>query len=271
MAAARNSAPNVFAIENAESLMHRHFPPPTEPPAGLSENQRQIYQRFIDSGRLGPPLHQFPVPQARAMAEEFNLPWNENPPQMHTVEERSLPGPAGDIPVRIYFPNAVRPAPTLIYIHGGGWVICSLNTHDRICRRLAQEGGFAVASIDYRLAPEARFPACFDDCVAATQWLARHGADWGFDTSRLAIGGDSAGANLSLATAIALRDAGNSPLKMMALIYGAFDLGYQGDSYRQFGGEEWFLSTEFMIWFRNHYLNELSEIDDWRASPCVQI
>ncbi|MEZ5670755.1 MAG: alpha/beta hydrolase [Alphaproteobacteria bacterium] len=247
--------------------MRRSFPVPTTPPPGLSAGQTAMYQRLIDSGRLGTPLHQFPAPQARALGEEFNRVWNEEPPAMQAVEERRLPGPAGDIRVRLYFPTAERPAPTLIFIHGGGWVICSLDTHDRLCRRLAEEGRFAVASIDYRLAPEHRFPACFDDCLAAVQWLAKNGADWGLDTGRLALGGDSAGGNLTLATALALRDAGASPLKLMALIYGAFDLGYAGQSYETYGGEEWFLSTEFMEWFRNHYLNSLDEIDDWRASP----
>ncbi|MGF1627672.1 MAG: alpha/beta hydrolase [Alphaproteobacteria bacterium] len=247
--------------------MPRAFTPPTAPPPDLEPQTRAVYQGLIDSGRIGLPLHQFPAPQARALAEEFNRTWNEDPPEMQKVEERTLPGPAGSIRVRLYFPTAARPAPTFIYIHGGGWVICSLDTHDRTCRRLAEEGGFAVASVDYRLAPEHRFPACFDDCVAAVQWLARNGGDWGLDVARLAIGGDSAGANLSLATALALRDTGASPLKFMALIYGAYDLAYQGDSYARFGSEDYMLSMEFMVWFRNNYLNSLEEIGDWRVSP----
>ena len=169
--------------------------------------------------------------------------------------------------MRLYFPSQARPAPTLIFLHGGGWVICSLDTHDRLCRRLAEEGGFAVASVDYRMGPEHRFPACTDDCLAAVQWLTRNGGDWGLDTGRLALGGDSAGANLTLATALALRDLGESPLKLLALIYGAFDLAFEGGSFDRFGGEEYMLSTEFMVWFRNNYLNSLDEIDDWRASP----
>lgn len=247
--------------------MHRAFPAPTTPPPGLEPQTRAVYQGFIDSERFGSPLHQFPAPQARALAEEFNAGWNEDPPAMQKVEERTLPGPLGEIRVRLYFPNAERPAPTLIYIHGGGWVICSLDTHDRTCRRLAEEGGFAVASIDYRMAPEHRFPACFDDCVAAVEWLALHGGDWGLDTTKLAIGGDSAGGNLALATGLALRDAGSDALKYMALIYGSFDMTMEGESFDRFGGEEYMLSTEFMVWFRNTYLNSLDEIEDWRASP----
>jgi acetyl esterase len=248
--------------------MHRVFTPPSAPPPGLEPQSQAVYQRLIDIGRIGgTPLHQFPAPQARALAEEFNRPWNEDPPAMHTVEERSLPGPAGNIRVRLYFPNATRPAPTLIFLHGGGWVICSLDTHDRLCRRLAEEGGFAVASVDYRMGPEHRFPAATDDCLAAVIWLARNGGDWGLDTSRLALGGDSAGANLTLATALALRDAGDSPLRFLALIYGAFDLAYEGESFDRFGGEEYMLSMEFLVWFRNNYLNSLAEIADWRASP----
>ena len=134
--------------------------------------------------------------------------WNANPPAVASVANFTIPGPGGPIAVRLYDPGVAAPAPCLVYLHGGGWVICSLDSHDDVCRRIALAGRVMVASIDYRLAPEHKFPAGLEDCIAATRWLAAHGEARGIDGRRLAIGGNSAGANLSLATLVALRDAG---------------------------------------------------------------
>ncbi len=233
--------------------------------------QETILKRMIESGEPPRPLYEYPVPECREWVERLNARWNEDPPAMHDVRMETCPGPHGDIPVRLYFPDDRRPAPTLVFIHGGGWVVCSIDTHDRLCRRLAEESGFAVASVDYRMAPEFRFPCPLDDCVAAVRWIAVNGAQWGLDGTRLALGGDSAGGNLSLATALTLRDAGVDALKALALIYGAFTFHdeYRSSSHKSFGGAEYLLPTEFMLWFRNHYLNNLGEMDDPRASPLL--
>ena len=123
------------------------------------------------------------------------------PPPVARVENRTIPGPAGDIPVRVYWPRTAEAttAPGVVFFHGGGWVICDLDTHDGQCRALANGADAVVVSVDYRLAPEAKFPAAADDCYAATQWVADHAAELGIDPARLAIAGDSAGGNLTAA------------------------------------------------------------------------
>ena len=146
--------------------------------------------------------------QSNATFEPF---WNADRPTLWAVYNYQLPGDHGPLRVRLYDPGVARPAPCLVYVHGGGWVIGSLDSHDGVCRRLARAGEFMVASIDYRLAPEHKFPAGLEDCVAAVRWLATEGGSWGIDPERLAIGGDSAGANLALATLLSLRAGGRQP------------------------------------------------------------
>ena len=195
-----------------------------------------------------------PVEARAQMNATFEAFWNADRPTLWAVYNYAIPGPQGALRVRLYDPGVARPAPCLIYVHGGGWVIGSLDTHDGACRRLALAGGFLLASVDYRLAPEHKFPAGLEDCVAAVRWIAAHGADWGIDPSRLAIAGDSAGANLALATLLSLRDAGTSPLRGGALIYGAYAPDLDTPSGRAYGNGSYILSNEDMRWFWNHYL-----------------
>src|SRR4051812_25944685 len=143
--------------------------------------------------------------------------------EVAAVDDRTVPGPAGDIPVRVYRPAGDGAQPVLVFFHGGGWVICDLDSHDATCRALANRSGATVVSVDYRLAPEAVFPAAVDDCVAATKWIGEHGGELGVDSSRLAVGGDSAGGNLAAVVAIAARDTGGPPIAFQLLIYPATD------------------------------------------------
>jgi acetyl esterase len=163
-----------------------------------------------------------PIEARAQMNATFEAFWNADRPTLWAVYNQEIRGPQGMIRVRLYDPGLARPAPCLIYLHGGGWVIGTLDSHDGVCRRLALAGDFLVASVEYRLAPEHKFPAGLEDCVAAARWLAAHGTDWGIDAARLAIGGDSAGANLALATLLSLRDAGASLMRGGLLIYGAY-------------------------------------------------
>ncbi len=135
------------------------------------------------------------------------------------VENRRLPGPAGEIPVRIYTPEGEAPFPCLVFFHGGGWVLCSLDTHDGICRSLANAAGCIVVSVDYRLAPEHKFPAATEDCFAAICWVAANGAEIGVDPECIAVGGDSAGGNLSAVVALMARDRGGPALRHQLLVY----------------------------------------------------
>jgi acetyl esterase len=201
------------------------------------------------------PLETMPAARARAEAEERNRTWNEDNPAVGRVTEHQLPGPAGSLRLRLYEPEAgMQPGPAVLYIHGGGWVICSLDTHDGVCRRLANASGLRVASLDYRMAPEHPFPAPIEDCVAAAAWLAEHGSGLGIDGARLALAGDSAGANLALAACIALRDRGRQLPRAAALIYGVFSADNDSPSHRAFGGGEHVLATATMRWFWDQYV-----------------
>lgn len=181
------------------------------------------------------------------------------------VVDRTIEGPAGELPVRIYSPAAGGPHPTVVFFHGGGFVIGDLDTHDDHARLLCRDVDAVVVSVDYRLAPEAPFPAGYEDCLAAYRWVVDNAADLGGDVTRLAVAGDSAGGNLSAAVALAARDAG-SPLAAQLLIYPGVDFVEGGDHpSRVENAEGYFLSAADMEWFGNHYL-QAAPRDDPRAS-----
>ena len=185
------------------------------------------------------------------------------------VMDRTIPGPAGELPVRLYRPaSAAADAllPALVYAHGGGWVFGNLDSHDVLCAQLALEAGIAVFHVDYRLAPEARFPGAFDDVVAALQWVAANGASVGIDPTRLAIGGDSAGGNLAAAVALWARDNGGPKLLMQLLAYPVTDAVARTESYRHFE-DGYGLNAVTMEWFFDHYTPEKANRGDWRVSP----
>ncbi|HVU68610.1 MAG TPA: alpha/beta hydrolase fold domain-containing protein [Ktedonobacteraceae bacterium] len=184
------------------------------------------------------------------------------------VENRTIPGPAGEIPVRIYTPEGTGPFPLLVYFHGGGWVICTLDTHDGQCRSLTNGAGCVVVSVDYRLAPEHKFPAAPQDCYAATCWVAEHAAELNGDPTRLAIGGDSAGGNLTAVVAQMARDQGGPRLIFQLLIYPATDFTAQTASKKE-NAQGYFLTLEDMHWFEGHYLNSEADRLNPLASPML--
>jgi len=143
--------------------------------------------------------------------------------EVYDVSDQQIPGPVGDIPIRIYKPSAQTNLPILVYYHGGGWVIGDLETHDSVCRNLCHQAGVIVVSVDYRLAPEHKFPVPFDDCYTATEWVAAHANAIGGDARRIAIGGDSAGGNLAAAISLKARDESGPSIKYQLLIYPATD------------------------------------------------
>jgi len=185
--------------------------------------------------------------------------------QVGRTADRTIAGPAGAVPVRIYYPAADAPHPTVVFFHGGGFVIGDLDTHDDHARLLCRDVDAVVVSVDYRLAPEAPFPAGYEDCLAAYQWVVDNAADLGGDVTRIAVAGDSAGGNLSAAVALAARDAG-SPLAAQLLIYPGVDF-VEGDDHpsRVENAEGYFLSTADMQWFGGHYL-QATPRDDPRVS-----
>jgi acetyl esterase len=179
-----------------------------------------------------------------------------------------LPGPRGDVPCRLYFPEGVDAPACLVYAHGGAFVQGSLGSWDHYLRDLVRQAGVAVLSVDYRLAPEHRFPAAFDDMVAMTRLAAGTGAEWGIDPRRLAVGGDSAGANLALATALALRDAGDKALSFQLLVYGVYLADCESPSWQRFGQGAG-LSQASMSWAWDTYLQNPAFAVDWRAAPLL--
>jgi acetyl esterase len=199
-----------------------------------------------------PPLSQQTPEEARAgfavLAAVAGPPEEPVP-----TEDRSVPGPAGDIPVRIYRPESVQPLPVVVYFHGGGWVIGDIASHDTTCQRLAAEVPALVVSVDYRLAPEHRFPAAVDDCGAATSWVSAHAAELGGDPARLAVAGDSAGGNLAAVVALHARDADGPPIAFQLLVYPGTDMTRSLPSHTE-NGAGYLLESDTIDWFLDNYL-----------------
>jgi acetyl esterase len=223
---------------------------------------------FLDqiAGADAPPIESLPLDVAREGAIAM-VQATEGPKQpVASVEDRELLTGAGPRWARVYRPVATDdPLPIVAYFHGGGWVIMGIETHDNICRRLTNATGAVVVSIDYRLAPEHRFPAALDDCFAATQWLAEHGRDVGGDPTRLVVAGDSAGGNLAAAVALRARAAGPE-LRGQVLVYPACDAAGETESIRA-NGEGYLLTATTMAWFWDCYLGPDGDPADPFASP----
>lgn len=201
-----------------------------------------------------PPFHTLPVADARqAMIDLAGK--TKRPVPVYQIEDRAIPGAAGPIPIRIYTPAGDGPFPMLVYFHGGGWVLGSIETHDPICRELTRAVGCVVVSVDYRLAPEHPFPVPLEDCYAAVCWVARCSADINGDAQRIAVAGDSAGGNLAAAVALTARDRGTPPLAYQLLIYPVMDRAFDTGSYRAYG-DDYFLTKDMMVWFWQHYLRD---------------
>ncbi|MHB1444163.1 MAG: alpha/beta hydrolase [Acidimicrobiales bacterium] len=183
-----------------------------------------------------------------------------------STEDRLIPGPTGDIPVRIYRPQTEGTHPVVVFFHGGGFVIGGLDTHDPLCQQLSSRVPAVVVSVDYRLAPEHPFPAAVEDCWAATQWVAANAAGLGADPGRLAVAGDSAGGNLAAVVAIRARDAGSPPVSFQLLIYPTTDATGSHPSIEE-NGQGYFLTAETMAWFQGHYLGADGDRNHPDASP----
>jgi acetyl esterase len=212
-----------------------------------------------------PQLHESSVEEARQMIAAMAA-FGGEVPEIAKVEGRSIPGPAGEIPVRIFTPEGEAPHPVLMYFHGGGWVIGDLDTHDVPCRDLANRAGCMVVSVDYRLAPEHKFPAAPEDCYAATCWVAENAESLGADPDRLAIGGDSAGGNLAAVVALMARDRRGPGIVHQLLVYPVTDVGQDTISYRD-NADGYFLSAADMAWFWSHYLTARADGENPYASP----
>lgn len=212
-----------------------------------------------------PPLNSLSPVEAREAAAGFAQLAGE-PEPVAKVEDRKIPGPAGEIPVRIYTPQGSAPFPVLVYFHGGGWVIGTLDTVDATCRMLANRAGCVVVSVDYRLAPEHKFPAAADDCYAATKWVADNAASISGDATRIAVGGDSAGGNLAAVVSLMARDRGGPRIVHQMLIYPVTDHSYDTPSYEE-NANDYLLTKEMMVWFWDHYIRNAEDGKNPYASP----
>ncbi len=215
----------------------------------LDPGVRMILDQMTASGLK--PFNEVPVAEARAAMLALVGASSEIEP-IRRVEDRKVPGPRGDIAVRVYTPDGKAPFPLLVYFHGGGWVVGGIDTHDGLCRQLANKAGAVVVSVDYRLAPEHPFPAPPEDSYAATRWVADNAGGLGGDATRIAVAGDSAGGNLAAVVALMARDRGGPALVHQLLIYPAVDAPSDNTSYRD-NAKDYLLTAEMMDWFWNHY------------------
>jgi acetyl esterase len=199
----------------------------------------------------------------RALYAHERAYWNAVKPPLAKVEALNIPGPGGAIACRAYRPSEGGLLPALVYFHGGGWILGNLDTHDRIMRLLAVKSGALVLGVDYRLAPEHKFPAAHDDALAATRHVLAQGRGLGIDATRLAVGGDSAGANLSLATCLGLAPAERAAIRLQLLYYGAYGLS-DSASMRAYGNEMDGLTRADMLRYRRHLTRTPADLEDLR-------
>jgi acetyl esterase len=213
------------------------------------------------------PIEEMTPAEAREQMEATARSRQAEPLDVSRVEERMTPGPAGETRLRLYWPKVAGRVPAIVYYHGGGHVIGSLDTHDFVARNLCGGTGALVASVDYRMGPEHKFPAAVEDCFAALQWVHANAQSLGADPTRIGVHGDSAGANLAAVVALLARDAGSPRLRLQSLVYPISDYNLIGESYAKYASGFGILTRDAMVWFRDHYLRAPEDANDWRASP----
>jgi acetyl esterase/lipase len=223
-------------------------------------------QALLDKGAGVPAAHTLPVAVARTQYEA-RIALMAPAAAIATVREAMIIGPGGGLRIRIYTPHGIGPFPLLVFFHGSGFVLCSLDTHDGMCRNLCAGAQCVVASVDYRLAPEHKFPAGIDDCLCATRWAAAHAAELGADPTRVALAGDSAGANMAAVTALRVKEEGGPTLCAQLLLYPVTDYHTPGTASYEENAEGYGLTRDTMKWFWAHYLNDASEGGHPHASP----
>jgi acetyl esterase len=224
-------------------------------------------QALLDRGTGVPATHTLPVAEARRQYEA-RIALMAAPARVENVGERTIDGPGGPLGLRIYTPiGGGAPFPLLLFFHGSGFVLCSLDTHDGMCRNLAAGIGCVVVSVDYRLAPEHKFPSGPDDCLAATRWAAAHAAELRADPARIMLAGDSAGGNMAAVTALRVRDEGGPPLCGQMLLYPVTDYHTPGAPSYAENADGYGLTRDTMQWFWEHYLDSPAAAANPYACP----
>ena len=236
-------------------------------PVVLDPDAAAIYKAFQDAG--SPTYEKLPVQEARDSWTKARFLMNPDPPELQSAEPLDIPAPHGTIPARIYTPKSLRKngglAPCLVFFHGGGWSLGNLETHDVVCAKLAHEGEMIVISVDYRLAPEHRFPAAVDDAIFATKWIAANAQKLGIDAARLIVGGDSAGGNLAAVVTLAARDDSGPDIAGQMLVYPATDFALSHPSHSE--SDTSFLMTHSVLRALEKQYLDGADINDWRVSP----
>jgi acetyl esterase/lipase len=221
-----------------------------------------------EKGFVVPDRTVAPLAEVRAAQERVGAFLGEGSEPLKQERDLSLPGPHGQVPCRLYLPDGIERPPLLVYAHGGGFMQGGLDSWDHFLRELVRQSGVAGLSVDYKLSPEVKFPIAFEEMVAIARLAIREGAAFGIDPSRIAVGGDSAGANLALATALAMRDAGETALKFQLLVYGCFSTDCDSPSWQRFGQGAG-LNQVNMRWIWDTYLERPEQKEDWRAAPML--
>ena len=249
----------------------RLSPQPIHCPMPLDPQAREFLDKLERS--RAPKMHELSPEDARALVVPLRMPREA----MGAISNRTIPGPAGEIPIRISHPagsgnpssgdatTGRAPLPVILYFHGGGWVVGSIASHDGLCRRLCNQAGCIVVSVDYRLAPEHKYPAAVEDCVAATRWVFDHTAEFGGDPQRTVVAGDRAGGTSPRSSHWSPAN-GSLSIAAQLLIYPITDFMPEFESYHR-NGRDYFLTTETILWFWNHYLHAHEQGQHWRASP----
>lgn len=228
----------------------------------LDPDIRRFVAVMSERWRSHPPLDRVPVVEARRIAEQVRSHWTKGGPTMAAITEDSVPFRSGTVRIRIYDPHADGSRPALVYLHGGGWTIFSIDTHDRLMREYAARAGIVVIGVDYSLSPESRFPRAIEETIAVIRWLRASGPRVNVDPERIALGGDSAGAAMTIAVCMKLRDE-NEPgtVKAMLLNYGAYDATCSNESYQRYGRGGYLWDAGEMSAFWRNYLGDTPATD----------
>ncbi|HMN79453.1 MAG TPA: alpha/beta hydrolase [Burkholderiaceae bacterium] len=242
-----------------------------EPLAPVDPQIQEFMRRMASEGAKYPRRDMVSVAEGREITEKVRAQWTVGGPGMAKTEDLMAPTRHGDVHLRVYTPKRRRLPGALLYIHGGGFVLFSINTHDRVMREYAERAGMVVIGIDYTLAPEGKFPRPLDECVDTVHWLRANAGRFGFDPAQLFIGGDSAGAVLSVGVSITFRDAGVPPVAGMVLNYGGYAFGTEAflrsPAWHKYGAGDYGLSIHMSIWFQALYIDP--ERTDPRLSPII--
>jgi acetyl esterase len=235
----------------------------------LHPQARELLDKIERSGAT--PIFRLRPEEARQVYRDRRFATQPDPPTVDSIEDLSAQQDGLSIQLRLYRPHKTLRTtrlPALVFFHGGGFVIGGLDTHDVLCRELSNASGCAIVAVDYRLAPESRFPAAYDDCIAATDWVHRNATALGIDPSRVGVGGDSAGANLAAAVSIAARDRRSVSIRFQLLIYPQTEMRSAAPSH-QTNGQGYVLTREALEYFHDCYIDDPAHDKDWRASPLL--